>query len=122
MTETRTIVGVRYYEKVGDAYVRFDTAAGETIDVANGPNTGASRALRVIAYLGARPSDLDPVVGKELPVETEHGGPFPTDEVLEGGHTALAESEWYWKDIEAIKEENSPDPEDVGEEVEDGGS
>lgn len=123
MTEgTVTVVNASYVEINGSDYMRFDTERTPSILVSNGFNASHSRALRVLVYLGGKPTDTEAVEGKELPVEKIDANLHPTDEVLEEGHTALVESEWYWKDIEAIKEANSPDPEDVAEEVSDGGS
>lgn len=113
MTEYAICTSVSYVNVGRQPHMRFETQDHGAVDVSNGVNATPSRALRLLAYLGARPSRLDEAEGKRFPVQKIDGEWYPTDEAMEVGQDLLREADWYWRDVESIKEANSPDPEEV---------
>jgi hypothetical protein len=76
--------------------LRIDLANGNSVHVPNGDFTADNPALCVMAFLGARPSDMEAAEGEALPYvlgpEGNYGVP---GYVVAQGRRALEDADWF---------------------------
>lgn len=90
-----TVESVRYASLDRTDVICISLEGGEEVTVANGGFTLQNPGLCVLAYMGAKPSDLDAAEGVQIPlVIDQFMNPRVPDHVIDEGRERLAESAW----------------------------
>jgi hypothetical protein len=93
-----TVENVRYVEdkkSVFGSSLRIDLANGKALYVPNGGFTADNPALCVLAFLGARPSDLEAAEGEDLPYALDPKGNLVVPpHIVQRGNRMLEDTEW----------------------------
>lgn len=77
-------------------YMRVDhNGQDREMMIVNGDWDESNATLQFLAYCGARPSDLEPVIGTPVQVVEKGGLLWPTDACLKQGEKKLQQAEWF---------------------------